>query len=284
MIEILLFLFGLSWSAEFLLTLINHLKPLLFQKQAKFTSGSWAVISACTDGIGRSFALSLASRGINIIQVARNPSKLLECGNDLKAKFGIEVKNIVKDFSLCSKDPISFFNEIYQETKELDVRIVINNVGTLNLAPVAEQKMENLLNQLALNLFPIVFLSRVYLNQVKNKENYFFVNLSSVAANYLLKKRVLYTACKAFDLVFSEVLACEGVKALALQPAYTDTPLTRNSKSRPLLVSPMEVVEAALKDVDVATTTSGHWKHVVSILLIKAAGPFIALAYMTGTF
>lgn len=218
------------------------------------------------------------------MQVARNPSKLLECGNDLKSKFGIEVKSIVKDFSLCTQDPITFFNEIYEETKDLDVRIVINNVGTLSLAHVAEQKMESLLNHLALNLFPIVFLSRLYLNQVKNKENYFFVNLSSVAANYLLKKRVLYTACKAFDLVFSEVLACEGIKALALQPAFTDTPLTRYSKSRPFLISSTECAESALKHINVATTSSGHWKHVLAILLIKGMGPFIALAYMTGAF
>ena len=38
--------------------------------------GSWAVVTGSTDGIGKAFAMELASRGFNIVLISRNIDKL----------------------------------------------------------------------------------------------------------------------------------------------------------------------------------------------------------------
>jgi 17beta-estradiol 17-dehydrogenase / very-long-chain 3-oxoacyl-CoA reductase len=38
--------------------------------------GSWAVVTGCTDRIGKAFALELASRGFNLVLISRNIDKL----------------------------------------------------------------------------------------------------------------------------------------------------------------------------------------------------------------
>ena len=38
--------------------------------------GSWALVTGCTEGIGREYARQLAARGLNIVLVSRNQTKL----------------------------------------------------------------------------------------------------------------------------------------------------------------------------------------------------------------
>lgn len=38
--------------------------------------GQWALVTGCTEGIGREYARQLAARGLNIVLVSRNPKKL----------------------------------------------------------------------------------------------------------------------------------------------------------------------------------------------------------------
>jgi 17beta-estradiol 17-dehydrogenase / very-long-chain 3-oxoacyl-CoA reductase len=282
MIEIFGFILGITWIVEFFLTFMNYLKPVIFGRKLNVHQGTWAVITACTDGIGKGFAESLAKRGLNIVQVGRNPVKLSECARDLNLKYGVEVKNIVKDFSLCNSDPIFFFQDIYDQVAGLDVRVLVNNVGTNYFGTLTELKNEELGNQLSLNLFPVVFLTKVFEKDLMNKQDSWIINLSSVAAEFLLKGKIVYSAVKAFDLVFSEVLISEGKNVVPLQPAFVDTPLTSSRKVRPLMISPGQCSEAVLEKCGSAQATSGHWKHVIVILVIKVSRPLILLACMLG--
>ena len=273
MLELLLFIFGLLWSIEFIQCFYLHAKSLIISKQHKPIPGSWALITACTDGIGRGFALSLAKSGYNIVQVGRNKSKLEECGQDIQSKYGVQVKNVVSDFSLCTQNPLNFFTKIFDETRGLDIRIVVNNVGTNYAGKLSDLSCFELVNQLALNLFPIVFLTRLYLKNLKEAENYWFINLSSVAAEFLVKDKTIYSACKAFDLAFSEVLISENLNVLALQPGFVDTPLSSSRKLRPLLISANECAESTLNLLGAVHVTSGHWNHVITMMIAKLARP-----------
>jgi 17beta-estradiol 17-dehydrogenase / very-long-chain 3-oxoacyl-CoA reductase len=277
MIESLAFILGFSWILGIILTISNYLKALIFAKEPKLIPGTWAIVTACTDGIGKGFAESLAKRGLNIVQVGRNPEKLLKCARDMNAKYGVEVKNIVKDFSLCHLDPINFFQDIYDQTKGLDVRILVNNVGTAIIKEFAKQTTVEIENQLSLNIFPVVFLSRLYEKDIRNKENSWIINLSSAVTEGYLKGFIIYCSSKSFDLNFTEVLVSEGSHAVALQPGLVETPLTEKIPSRPLLISASDCSEATLKNLGVVNVTSGHWKHVFAVLGVKCAKPLIRL-------
>lgn len=41
----------------------------------RYGKGSYAAISACTDGIGKGFAIELARRGFNLVMLIRNKQK-----------------------------------------------------------------------------------------------------------------------------------------------------------------------------------------------------------------
>lgn len=47
--------------------------------------GQWAVITGCTDGIGKAYALQLAKKGLNVFLISRSQDKL----KDVKAEIGI---------------------------------------------------------------------------------------------------------------------------------------------------------------------------------------------------
>lgn len=89
--------------------------------------GSWALITGPTDGIGKSFAFELASKGLNLVLVGRNPEKLKDVCDSIKAKFGrIEIKTVVVDFCGDISEGMVRIGEVIEG---LDVGVLINNVG-----------------------------------------------------------------------------------------------------------------------------------------------------------
>jgi len=67
--------------------------------------GDWAMVTGCTQGIGRAYVKALASEGMNIVLVARNMEKLEEVKKEITNLFAVSVETIVVDFgeeSSCS--------------------------------------------------------------------------------------------------------------------------------------------------------------------------------------
>lgn len=91
--------------------------------------GSWALITGSTDGIGKALALELASKGLNLVLVGRNPVKLDATCDEIREMFGekVEIKLVLVDFAKsCGKD---VEETIEDAIRGLDVGILINNVG-----------------------------------------------------------------------------------------------------------------------------------------------------------
>lgn len=89
--------------------------------------GSWALVTGPTDGIGKAFAFQLARKGLNLVLVGRNPDKLKDVSDSIKAKYGhTEIKSVVVDFS---GDLDQGVVRIKEAIEGLDVGVLINNVG-----------------------------------------------------------------------------------------------------------------------------------------------------------
>ena len=61
--------------------------------------GEWAVITGCTQGIGKCYAEELAQRGMNIVLVSRSQSKLDDVAKEISKKYGtinVRTQNITK--------------------------------------------------------------------------------------------------------------------------------------------------------------------------------------------
>ena len=61
--------------------------------------GSWAVVTGCTDGIGKAYAELLAKKGMNLVLISRSKDKLDEQAKQLQDKYSIQTKVISADFT-----------------------------------------------------------------------------------------------------------------------------------------------------------------------------------------
>ena len=59
--------------------------------------GVWAVVTGCTDGIGKAVTMELASRGFNIVLISRSIDKLNATAKEVQSK-GCQTRVIVFDF------------------------------------------------------------------------------------------------------------------------------------------------------------------------------------------
>lgn len=127
-----------------LIGLITVLKPILsfliwirvnFVRRPKNLKeyGKWAIITGATDGIGKSLAFELASKGLNLILIGRNPSKLEATLTEMREKYSdqkVEIRTIVVDLARFSRKEIS--KAVEEEIQGLDVGILVNNAGLGN--------------------------------------------------------------------------------------------------------------------------------------------------------
>lgn len=88
---------------------------------------SWALVTVSTDGIGKALSFELAKKGLNLILIGRNPSKLEAVKNEILSRFEkTQVKLVVFD---SSSDLNNVIKRISEVINGLDVGILINNAG-----------------------------------------------------------------------------------------------------------------------------------------------------------
>lgn len=110
-------------------------------------AGSWAVVTGCTDGIGKEYAMQLADRGMNVALVSRNLHKLLAVAQQIDERHAgrVKTKIVVADFTSSGGTvPLSAtYDAVRRGLARLDVRLLVNNAGVgyarperlLDLAP-----------------------------------------------------------------------------------------------------------------------------------------------------
>ena len=73
----------------------SYVFPKIFSINYKEKYGEWAVITGCTQGIGKCYAEELAQKGMNIVLISRNQSKLEEVATQLNKKYGMNSTDLI---------------------------------------------------------------------------------------------------------------------------------------------------------------------------------------------
>lgn len=130
---------------------------------ARYGVNSWAVVTGCTEGIGKALALELAQRGFNIVLISRNSEKLSLVVKEIQEKYKRDTRMIVFDFGKdCS---IQGYESIAKKLEGLDVSILVNNVGVSNMPEFFQNiKPEDVHQEVIINTYPIVLLTKVLVN------------------------------------------------------------------------------------------------------------------------
>jgi len=183
-----------------------------------------ALITGASSGIGFELAKIHASKGDNLILVARSLAKLDELKMELEKKHGISVVNIEKDLSR-----IGSVAELYAEIKRQNIEVdyLINNAGFGDFGLFHElnwQKQEQMIN---LNITALTQLTRLFLQEMVERKNGRIMNVASTAAFQPGPLMAVYYATKAYVLSFSEAVDNEvrdfGVTVTALCPGPTES-------------------------------------------------------------
>ena len=85
-IYLLKILFNVLWDIKDFFN--AYVLPKVFNIDYKERYGEWAIVTGCTQGIGKCYAEELAQRGKNVVLISRTQSKLDTLSNELKTKYG----------------------------------------------------------------------------------------------------------------------------------------------------------------------------------------------------
>ena len=163
------------------------------QDLSVYGTGSWALITGATDGIGKGFARELARNGFKIILVSRNAQKLRATAEEIQSEFKVDTQVVEADFGKCTSRPSHFFATVYDQVKDKDIGVLVNNVGTNLIGLFRTVSDENIEQMNALNLWPIAMLSRLIVPSMLNRSHKgLIVNLSSIVTAAPLRGSAVY--------------------------------------------------------------------------------------------
>ncbi|QHO15431.1 Very-long-chain 3-oxoacyl-CoA reductase [Arachis hypogaea] len=176
--------------------------------------GSWAIITGSTDGIGKAMALELASKGLNLLLLGRNPTKLEATSNEIREKnnkVSVEVKCLVVDFEKENGERIK--ERVEEAIEGLDVGILVNSAGlAYRYARFFHEVDSNLINSIIkVNVEGTTWITKAVIQKMVDKKKGAIINMGSgstvVLPSYPLV--TLYAATKAYLAMLSRSISLE---------------------------------------------------------------------------
>ncbi|CDO60332.1 short-chain dehydrogenase/reductase SDR [Candidatus Phaeomarinobacter ectocarpi] len=198
----------------------------------KGSQGQWVLITGASAGIGEALAGKFAAGGFDLVLAARSKDKLAKLGKKLSAEHGIATEVAQIDLSKPGA-PRDLFNEM--ASRGIDIDVLVNNAGVLEMGPFKSQEPETLGDMIRLNTVALTELAALFVPPMAKRKSGRVLNVASVASFQPVPSLAVYAGTKAFVLSLTESLAEElksdGVTVTALCPGITETNMFGTIKS-----------------------------------------------------
>jgi NAD(P)-dependent dehydrogenase (short-subunit alcohol dehydrogenase family) len=180
------------------------------------------LVTGVSSGIGREIAQLLAERGARVFGTVRDP----QAANPIR---GVEIvrMEVTDDSSV---------NEAVQiiVQKVGPIQCLVNNAGYAAFGALEETSMEEARQQFETNFFGVLRVTNAILPSMRQAGDGRIVNISSVVGFLPAPYMGIYAASKHALDGYTESLDHEvrrfGVRALLVQPAYTKSKITGNTR------------------------------------------------------
>lgn len=204
-----------------------------------------ALITGASGGIGLELARIHASKGGNLVLVARSGDKLAEIKSEIEEQYHTSVRFLVSDLSV-RYSPKKVFDEVNNHRISIDY--LINNAGFGDFGHFAESDWDKQESMINLNITALAHLTRLFLPGMISRGGGRILNVASLAAFSPGPTMSVYFATKAFVLSFSQALNNElkdkGITVTALCPGSVDTKFHAVALGDPKLVRERKMMSA----------------------------------------
>jgi len=223
----------------------------------------FAIITGASRGIGAEYARVLASRGYDMLLVARDEERLRQLSRKFKTAHSIQAHVCTLDLAQPhSAHQLYVVAREYRQTPDL----LINNAGFGLYGEFISHPMPRIQQMLQLHIHTVVESIRLFLPGMVERRSGAIINVASIAGLFPIPYFAEYAATKAFLISFSEALAEEvkslGVTIQACCPGQTETDFHASAGFRPS--NPL-TVQTASKVVEVSLAALKKNQPVVTI-------------------
>jgi short-subunit dehydrogenase len=186
-------------------------------------SGSVAVVTGASSGIGRATALALADRGADVVLAARREAMLQDVATLIRQR-GRRAEPVP-----CDVSDLAQVQALQRRTEEAFGRcdVLVNNAGIPGGGPFAELTMEQIERIARINYLGVLYCTKVFLPMMLSARRGHVVNVASLAGRFAVPGSSVYSSTKHAVVAFSEALyyelAASGIVVTAVNPGLVTT-------------------------------------------------------------
>jgi short-subunit dehydrogenase len=183
-----------------------------------------AIITGASEGLGKAFAVELASRSHNLVLVSLPNTGLGNLAAYLQKTFDIRVDVLELDLTAPGSAEQIF---TYLSKQKLTAHILINNAGLGNWDWFTDNSIAFYKKQIDLNITTPVLLTRLFLGQTDAAVTSYILNVGSLGGLFVVPKKQVYGASKSFMRYFTRCMQLEltgtNTKMSLLSPGGINT-------------------------------------------------------------
>jgi len=200
--------------------------------------------------------------------ISRTQDKLNKVAGEIHEKYNsVEVKTIAFDFTNANLR--DYESKIFSVLNELEVGLLVNNVGLSYEYPERFEKIEGGLQRVTditvMNTVPATVLSAFVLAQMAKRNKGVVINLASSAAYHTMFYWSIYSATKKYVCWLSAILRKEyantGITIQTVCPMLVATKMSKIRKTSFFTVSPEQFAKAAIRSIGHVSETTGCLPH-----------------------
>jgi len=182
-----------------------------------------ALVTGASSGLGAVYADRLASRGFDLILVARRVERLGVLAKSLAEKYGVAVRAMAADLSA----PADLQRVADELAGNPAITMLVNNAGVSTLGAVVDSPREGIAAMDRVNVTALAQLTYAVLPQFKLRNRGTIINIGSVLSFHILPVSTIYSATKGYVMNFTrglqQELAGTGITVQLVLPASTAT-------------------------------------------------------------
>lgn len=209
------------------------------------------VVTGASSGIGEEFARRFASRGDDLVVVARRVERLERLAAELREQHGVSVTPVALDLT-APRPGRALRHRLAQEG--VVAGALVNCAGYGRSGVFARADAEETARQIAVDVTALTDLTRALWPDLLDAEAGLLLNVASLTGYAPMPGMAVYAAAKAFVISFTEALWAEAhgsrLRVLCLSPGPTSSEFygtSGTSTDGVRFQAPQQVVDTAFR-------------------------------------